>query len=78
MENWQETKSRIKAKFGKISDWEIESLKNDLSQLSERIQNIYGISKSEADLQCAEFVKPESVIMKPKNVEKPTIKDSHI
>ncbi len=47
----------IRSKWGKFTEQEVESLKNDLSQLSERIQKAYGIAKEHADHQYDLFAK---------------------
>jgi uncharacterized protein YjbJ (UPF0337 family) len=46
--NWSEVKGKIKSKWDKINDEEIESVKSDLGQLSGKIQKAYGIAKERA------------------------------
>jgi uncharacterized protein YjbJ (UPF0337 family) len=53
--NWTEIKGKIKAKWGKISDDEIESLKGNLTQLSGKIQTAYGYAKDRAEKEFTEF-----------------------
>jgi uncharacterized protein YjbJ (UPF0337 family) len=55
--NWTELKGKIKAKWGKFNDEEVESLKSDLSQLAGKIQATYGIAKDQAEHQFEEFKK---------------------
>lgn len=55
--NWTELKGKIKAKWGKFSDEEIEAVKGDFDKLAVGIQTIYGIAKEHADRQYLEFKK---------------------
>lgn len=55
--NWTELKGKIKSKWSKFNDEEVESVKSDLSQLSGKIQKAYGIAKDQAEHQYDEFRK---------------------
>lgn len=55
--NWTEIKGKIKAKWGKFSDAELESFKSDLNQISDKIHTSYGIAKDQAQHQFEEFKK---------------------
>ena len=55
--NWAELKGKIKSKWNKFSDEEIESIKGDLNQLAGKVQKTYGIAKDQADHQYEEFKK---------------------
>ena len=55
--NWTELKSKIKAKWTKFNDLEIESLKDNLDQITAKIQKVYGVAKDQADHQYNEFRK---------------------
>jgi uncharacterized protein YjbJ (UPF0337 family) len=55
--NWTEVKSKIKTTWNKFSDEQIDSLKDDLTQLSGKIQKVYGVAKDNADHQFDEFKK---------------------
>lgn len=56
-ENWNSIKQKIKAKFGKLNDDEIEKLNGHLDQLPTRIEKLYGYSKDKAKDECKEFTK---------------------
>lgn len=53
--NWNETKSQIKARFGKLTDESIESSKDDLDSLSGKLQSAYGYAKEQADREVKSF-----------------------
>ena len=55
--NWTELKGKIKSKWDKFSDEEIESFKADLSLLTGKIEKVYGVAKEHADRQYDEFKK---------------------
>ena len=55
--NWAEIKGKIKARWSKFNDDEVEGFKKDLSQLSGKVQKTYGIAKDHADHQYEEFRK---------------------
>ncbi len=48
-------KSKIKARFGKLSDESIESLKGNLEPLSSKLQSAYGYAREQADKESAGF-----------------------
>ncbi|MBP6218086.1 MAG: hypothetical protein KA436_05835 [Oligoflexales bacterium] len=47
--DWTETRGKIKAKFGRLSDEAIDSLKGNLDLLSAKLQSVYGYAKEKAD-----------------------------
>ena len=53
--NWLELKGKIKTKWAKISDEDIETVRADLDLLAARIQATYGIAQEYADRQYAVF-----------------------
>jgi len=55
--DWSNVKQKIKAKFGKFSDTEIEGLKGHMDQLTSKVQKMYGYDKEKAEKECKEFVK---------------------
>jgi uncharacterized protein YjbJ (UPF0337 family) len=61
--NWAELKSKIKLKWGKLTDEEVESAKVNFGLLSEKIQGAYGIAKEHADRQFDEFSKTIQSLM---------------
>ena len=53
--DWKETKSKIKSKFGKLSDSDIDSLNGHMDQLSTKVQKAYQYDQSKADQECKTF-----------------------
>lgn len=52
---WKETKGKIKAKFGKLSDSDIEGLHGHMDQLPSKVQKAYKYEKAKAELECKNF-----------------------
>jgi uncharacterized protein YjbJ (UPF0337 family) len=53
--NWKELKGKIRAKWGKLTDDEIETLKGNLDQLTAKIQKTYGLAKDKAEAEFKAF-----------------------
>ncbi len=53
--DWTDMKSKIKARFGKLTDETIESLKGNLEPLSGKLQSAYGYAKEQADKEIVGF-----------------------
>ncbi len=53
--DWKEKKSKIKAKFGKLSDSDIDGLKGHMSQLVIKVQKAYEYDKAKAEQECKTF-----------------------
>ncbi len=53
--NWNEIKGKIKSKWGKLTDDEIETLKGNLDQITGKIQQAYGYAKEKAETEYHEF-----------------------
>jgi len=53
--DWKETKSKIKAKFGKLSDSDIEGLQGHMNLLTSKVQKAYDYDKSRAEKECKSF-----------------------
>ena len=53
--NWPNVKAKIKAKWSKLNDQEVESLKDNLDKVSAQIQKTYGITKDQAEKQFSDF-----------------------
>jgi uncharacterized protein YjbJ (UPF0337 family) len=47
--NWKQVKGKIKAKWGKLTDSEIEQIEGNYDQLCGKIQKAYGISREQAE-----------------------------
>jgi uncharacterized protein YjbJ (UPF0337 family) len=66
--NWSEIKGKIKAKWSKFNDDEVESFKKDFNQLSGKVQKTYGIAKDIADREFDEFKKSVQSLMGPESL----------
>lgn len=53
--DWQITKGKIRSKFGKLSNDDLEVIKGNLEELEGRIQKAYGYSKERAKLEYRSF-----------------------
>ncbi len=51
--NWDLAKGRIKARFGKLTDDELDEVKGDFDQLCGRLQQAYGLSREQAEYDLA-------------------------
>jgi uncharacterized protein YjbJ (UPF0337 family) len=73
-ENWTEMKTKIKSRWSKLTDENIESIKNDWSRLKSQLESTYGYSKEFAQKEYNQlFGKPKSEIRpKPPDSEKKT------
>jgi uncharacterized protein YjbJ (UPF0337 family) len=47
--NWKQVKGRIKARWGKLTDDELDRIEGDYDMLCGRIQKAYGLSRDEAE-----------------------------
>ena len=54
-DNWNETKGKIKAKYGKLSDSDIEGLNGHMDQLTTKLQKTYQYDKVRADQESRAF-----------------------
>jgi len=55
--NWNNVKRKIKVKFTKFNDAELEGLNGHLDQLPGKVQKLYGYDKKRAEYECKEFNK---------------------
>ena len=53
--NWTELKGKIKSKWAKLTDGDIDELKGDMEQLSGKLQKTYGYAKDKAEKEFKEF-----------------------
>lgn len=53
--NWQDTKAKIKSKWSKFSDTEIEGFKDNMEKVCAQIQKTYGTGKDQAEKEYKEF-----------------------
>ncbi|WP_018139301.1 MULTISPECIES: CsbD family protein [unclassified Thioalkalivibrio] len=55
--NWKQFKGKVKARWGKLTDDELDAVAGKREELAGRIQERYGVTKDEAEQQLAEFEK---------------------
>jgi uncharacterized protein YjbJ (UPF0337 family) len=53
--NWKQVKGTIKAKWGKLTDDQLDIIAGKRDQLAGKIQEAYGVSKDEAESQIKSF-----------------------
>lgn len=54
--NWKQFKGDVKAKWGELTDDEVDQAEGNRDKLVGKIQERYGLAKSEAERQVDEFV----------------------
>jgi uncharacterized protein YjbJ (UPF0337 family) len=55
--NWKQLKGKVKEKWGKLTDDELDVINGKREQLAGKIQERYGLAKDEADRQIEDFEK---------------------
>ncbi len=55
--NWTVIKGKIKAKWGKLTDNDIEEAKGNLEVLAGKVQKNYGYAKEKAEKEYSDFKK---------------------
>jgi len=53
--NWKQFKGSAKAKWGKLTDDHLDVLAGQRTQMAGKIQELYGISKDEAEKQLSDW-----------------------
>lgn len=53
--NWNELKGKIRQKWSKLTDDEVDSIKGNLQELTGKIQRAYGMAKEKAEQEFEEF-----------------------
>jgi uncharacterized protein YjbJ (UPF0337 family) len=53
--NWKQLKGKVKEKWGKLTDDEIDQLEGNSEQLAGTIQKRYGLAREDAERQAREF-----------------------
>lgn len=53
--DWKKLKVKIKSKFGRLSDSDIEGLNGHMDQLSSKVQKVYGYDKKKAEQESKSF-----------------------
>lgn len=59
--DWKELKSKIKTKWQKLGDSDIDKFKDNMQLVTAKIQSVYGISKDKAEQEYAEFKKANNI-----------------
>lgn len=59
--DWKQFKGKVKEKWGKLTDDDLDVIKGKKDQLSGTLQKKYGIAKEEADKQLTEFEKTHKI-----------------
>lgn len=55
--NWKQAKGKVREKWGKLTDDDLDVIEGKREQLAGRLQLAYGIAKDEAERQINEFEK---------------------
>lgn len=53
--NWTQYRGDVKARWGKLTDHQIDALAGKPGDLAGKLQQAYGITKEDAELQVKEF-----------------------
>jgi uncharacterized protein YjbJ (UPF0337 family) len=53
--DWTEIKTKIKARFDKLTDEHLEAMHENVDRLSAKLQSVYGYAKEHADKEIASF-----------------------
>ncbi len=53
--NWKQFKGKVHAQWGKLTDDDLDVIEGRREELAGRIQEVYGISKDEAERQIESF-----------------------
>lgn len=71
---WTELKGKIKSKWTKLADTDVEGFKGNLNLIIDKVQKAYGITKDKAELEFSEFKKTIEMKSDIKSDTKPEIK----
>ncbi|MGV8991569.1 MAG: CsbD family protein [Thiobacillus sp.] len=53
--NWKQFKGKVKAQWGQLTDDHLDQIDGKRIELAGKIQETYGISKDEAEMQIKQF-----------------------
>ena len=53
--NWKQFRGKVKEQWGKLTDDQLDQIAGRRDQLAGKLQELYGISKDEAEQQIAVF-----------------------
>ncbi len=54
-QEWSTLRTKIKNRFGKLSDSDINGLKGHMDTLTKKVKNAYDYGHSKAERECKEF-----------------------
>ena len=54
-DTWTSTKAKLKHKFDKFTDENLDSFKDNMDGLSAKLQSVYGYAKERAEKEVADF-----------------------
>lgn len=54
---WDQFKEEVKMRWDALNDEDLDAIENDVQQLADYVEKRYGVSKSEAEKEVAEFNK---------------------
>jgi uncharacterized protein YjbJ (UPF0337 family) len=60
--DWTEMKSKIKSKWSKLADAEVESFKTNMDLITDKIQKAYGYTKDKAEQEYRDFKKASTPV----------------
>ncbi len=55
--NWKQLKGRVKLRWGKLTDDQLDKIAGNRDQLVGKIQEIYGVTKDEAEKRLTDWQK---------------------
>jgi uncharacterized protein YjbJ (UPF0337 family) len=58
--NWKELKGKVQAKWGDLTDDQLDKIQGNRNQLAGAIQKNYGIARDEAEKQIREWEKSQA------------------
>lgn len=53
--NWKQIKGKAHQQWGKLTDDQLEEIRGDRQMLTGKVQELYGITKEEAEKQVEQF-----------------------
>jgi len=69
--DWSEIKGKIKQKWNKFVDTDVDGFKDNMHLISEKLQKTYGYTKDKADQEYTEFQKTLNPVVTPTEKAKP-------
>jgi uncharacterized protein YjbJ (UPF0337 family) len=68
---WKELRNKIKAKWSKLADLEVDGFKDNMHLISAKIQKAYGYTKDKAEQEYKDFRKSLEPTVTPVEKSKP-------